>query len=119
MKASLYNINISQGALFEKPFVWSVAGTPVDLTGYTAKLEILDTDTGEQIDELSTTLDVNGNGIILGGSAGTVQIVIKTAMTETFTFQRATYQMELTRPDGEDLPFLYGGVYLKSKYPNL
>lgn len=115
MTAGKYNLQILQGKLFDKTFTWTISSTPVNLTGYSAKLEIIDRDTSAPVIELSTALDDAGNGIILGGSAGTVEVVIKTAKTKTFGFSIATYELQLTRPDGEDVPFLVGRAYLTTE----
>src|SRR6478609_8717855 len=111
MSSGKYNLQINQGKLYDKTLTWSINGTPVNLTGYSAKLRLY-TSSQPNILTLTTTLDGAGNGIILGGSAGTVRIVIKTAKTTTLTFSKASYELELTQPDGEDVPFLIGGAYL-------
>lgn len=115
MAAGKYDLQILQGKLFDKTFTWKI-GTPVDLTGYTAKLRIYTRQTANLL-TLSTTLDGSGNGIILGGIAGTVRVLIKTAKTATLTnFTKAAYELQLTRLDGEDLPFLAGHVYVTKEY---
>jgi hypothetical protein len=114
MASGNYDLQILQGKLFDKTFTWKIDGTPVDLTGYSAKLRIYNS-AGTALLNLSTTLDGSGNGIILG-SDGTVRLVIKTAKTATLTFTKAKYELQLTRPDAEDLPFLAGNVYVTKEY---
>ena|SRR6478752_1316452 len=115
MSAGRYNLQIGQGKLYDKTFTWKINDALVNLTGYSAKLRLY-TSSQPNILTLTTTLDGLGNGIILGGSAGTVRIVIKTAKTTTFSFSKASYELELTQPDGEDVPFLIGGAYVTKEY---
>lgn len=114
MSAGRYNIQIGQGKPYDKTFTWQINGALINLTGYSAKLRVSTTATPHV---LALTLDGAGNGIILGGAAGTVRVVLKSAKTATFMFSRASYELELTRPDGEDVPFLVvAGAYVTKKY---
>jgi len=56
------------------------------------------------------------NGIILGGAAGTVELLMKTALTTTFNFNKVSYELELTQPNGEDIPFIIGSAYLRREF---
>jgi hypothetical protein len=111
---AVYNLNVNQGKLYDKTFTWKIGTTPVNITGYTAKLRAWNAKRTTFL-SLSTTLDVNGNGIILGGSAGTVRLVIKTAKTATLPTANSSYELQLTRPDGEDIPFFAGGFYVTAE----
>lgn len=115
MSAGRYNLQILQGKLYDKTFTWRIDGSLVNLTSYTARLKLLD-DNGQVVKLLTTTLDGSGNGLILSGSAGTVEVIMKTALTATFTFNKGKYELELRRPDGEDLPFLAGNAYLTTEF---
>lgn len=115
MKAGTYNIHIAQGTLYEKLFNWSSSGSGVNLTGYHAQLEV--EVEGAVVLNVTDVLDGNGNGLVLD-SSGNVQIVLKTAMTRSFTFTQGDYKCQLTRPDGEDLPFLEGGFYVEPEFIN-
>lgn len=110
-KAATYNLNINQGKLYDKTFTLTKDGTPVDLTGYSAGLRAWD-ESNSVVFSLSTTLDPQGNGIIIGGAAGTVRVLIKTAKTATLPVTQLRYDLQLTRPDSEDIPFLAGAVYI-------
>jgi hypothetical protein len=110
MAARKYDLQILRGKLFDTRFTDKIDGTPVDYTGYTAKLRIYNAANANLL-TLTNTLDGSGNGIILGGDEGTIRVVIKTAKTATLTtFTRAKYQLQLTRPDDEDVLFLEGNV---------
>ncbi len=111
LEAGVHNLQIRQGKLYDRTFTWKINSIAVDLTGYTARLKMY-TSSAVTILLLTTTLDATGNGIILGGAAGTVRVVVKTAKTATLTFNKCNYELELRRPDNEDIPFLKGNAYL-------
>ena len=76
MSAVKRDIIIDQGADFSLSLTWeSPAGSPVDLTGYTAALVIRST-YGAQPEVLALA---QGSGITLGGAAGTIAIAITAA----------------------------------------
>ena len=65
-----YDIKARQGATWTRVFSWSVDGTPVNLTGRTARMEVR-----TKPDATSVVLNVTPY-ITLGGAAGTVTISI-------------------------------------------
>ena len=68
---------IAQGATASLNLTWTVGGTPVDLTGYTARCTVKDTYGGTAW----LTLTSAGGAIVLGGAAGT--IVVTATATQT------------------------------------
>jgi hypothetical protein len=100
MSAGVYDFEVEQGATFTRVFTWTTGTTgcsattaPVDLTGYTARMQIRpNVSSTTVIFEANTS---NGN-IVLGGSAGTITLTIPAADTATFNFSRAVYDLELT-----------------------
>ncbi len=109
-KAGTLHLTIEQGATFNPVMTWKdQAGNPIDLTGYTARMQIRATvDDSTVIHELSTT---NGE-LVLGGVAGTITFGIPATTTASFTFQEAVYDLELTALDGTVTRLLKGSVYL-------
>lgn len=100
MSAGIYDFEIEQGATLTRVFTWTTGTTgcnatttPVNLTGYTARMQIRpNVNSSTVLFEANTT---NGY-IVLGGSAGTITLTIPAADTATFTFARAVYDLELT-----------------------
>lgn len=87
MRAGIYRMNCDQGATFERtltiynPSVGNASATPVDLTNYSARMQVRpETDASEVMVELTTE---NGR-LTLGGAAGTIDIEIEASVTETF-----------------------------------
>jgi hypothetical protein len=109
-----YNFQINQFATFEKVFIWTAGmcgcGTvgassgPVDLTGYTAALQI-------RPFSLSTTIlyDASSN-ITLGGTAGTITLDIPATSTALFTWWNGVYDLLLTSSSGVATRLLMGSV---------
>ena len=72
MAAAKLDIYIEQGATFTLGLVWKDANTdPIDLTGYTARMQ-LRSNVAEETPLMSITSE--DNEITLGGSSGTISI---------------------------------------------
>lgn len=109
MAAFKVPLKIDQGASFSKLVTWKT-GTPafpVDLTGCTALAHIRET--LESPDILITLSTANGK-IVLGGAAGTVEIVLSAVETAAITWRAAVYDLEITFPDTTVRRLMYGGV---------
>jgi hypothetical protein len=82
---------------------------PVDLTGYTARMQIREKlDSSTVIHELTTE---NG-GIVIDTTNYKVTVVISAADTALFTFNTAVYSLELISPTNEVYPFVNGVLTL-------
>jgi len=117
-----YPLTIYQGQTFTQVIVWTagpgLAGAapnqtppvgstpiPVDLTGYTATMQI------RPFQNPSAPLYYDASGdIILGGTAGTISLSIPSSATETFTWFNAYYDLFLTSSQGVETPLLAGTV---------
>lgn len=72
-------------------------GTPVDLTDYTARMQIRKTmDDGSYIWQGSTTT----GEISITGASGLISITIPKTNTATFNFDRGKYDLEITSSTG-------------------
>jgi hypothetical protein len=104
--AGVYNLCIDQGATYAKIFAW-VAGSPpkpVDITGYTANMQI-------RPFPLSTTLLYDASAdLTLGGPCGTIGLTIDATDTESFDWLQAVYDLLLTSPAGLVSRFIGGSI---------
>lgn len=86
-----YNITAYQGATYDLNMTWAIGGTPVNLTGYTAAMQVRinpsETDT-----ILSLT---SGSGITLGGTAGTIAVNVSANTMGSATPGSFVYDLEL------------------------
>lgn len=104
--AGRYTLRAEQGADLDKPFTWNTsAGDPVDLTGYTAELQVrLKKDSASAL----VTMKSSDSTIVLGGVLGTIKLVQTAAQTRLYTFTSAVWDIELTAPGGKVTRLLEG-----------
>lgn len=92
--AGIYNIIADQGATFTRQLTWNdSAGSPVNLSGYTARMDVrtsIDA-AGAAVLSLTTT---NGR-IVLGGSAGTIILSAEATATQVIESGNYVYDLEL------------------------
>lgn len=99
MPAGQHDIIIEQGATFLLNLVWrDSANAPVNLTGYTARMQVRQTH--KTPDPPALTLTTENGGITLGGATGTVSIVAAATSTDDITFKRGVYDLELISASG-------------------
>lgn len=91
--AGTHDIVCDQGATFTRVFTWQDStGVPVNLTGYTARMQVRAT-----INSASTLLSLTteNSGIALGGAAGTVTITATATQTAAVAAGCYVYDLEL------------------------
>ena len=94
--AGSYNFTIEQGATFNLLMTWKIDNVPVNLTGYTARLQArIDVDETETILSLTT-----GAGITLGGAAGTITLDQSAAQTAVIPAGTYIYDLEMVAGTG-------------------
>ena len=88
-----YNMLCPQGTTFHKQLTYTIDSVPVDLTTYTARMQVREKHTSKtSMVDLST--DVNG-GITLGDDAGTIDIYISDEVTALLLAKDYVYDLEL------------------------
>lgn len=74
MSAGIYNVTLEQGATFTRTITYNEpGGSPVDLTGFTAAMDLRASYNSE---EAILTLTTENGRIALGGVAGTITLTI-------------------------------------------
>jgi|GEM_PF-395526 len=116
MPAVTLDLTIEQGALFQAVFTWTENGVPVNLTGYTARMDLRRTvDALEAAVRLTTE---GGGGIFLGGITGAIGLIISADVTSTLTprvpknqaaSEWGVYDLQLIDPGGDDVERLAQG----------
>ena len=108
MAAATYDFQIEQGATLLKPIVWKdSSGTPINLTGYTAKMQVRSSVTSPTVLlELSTA----NNRLTINPSTGTVTMIFSATTTAAITWSRGKYDLELTSYDGTVTRLLEGEI---------
>lgn len=96
MTAGNYNIVAEQGATFTFAFTIDTDGTPWNLTGYTARMQVRPfTESTTKIFDLTET-----NGIALGGVLGTVTVTRNATQMAAAKAGRHVYDIELESSGG-------------------
>ena len=86
-----YNFTLYQGADWDRTFTITQGGTALNLTGYTASMQIR-----EAADSTAYLLSLtSGSGITLGGTAGTVAVTITSAQSSAIASGSYAYDLEL------------------------
>lgn len=103
-----YDFKIYQGATFSRVITWKdESGALVDLTGYSARMQIRKKIDGDSIIELTTS---NGR-ITLGGAAGTITLNISATDTAAL-LSNGVYDLELVASGNIVTRLLEGSVTL-------
>ncbi len=93
MSAATHDILIEQGATFLLNLVWKDSlGAPINLTGYTARMQVR-----HKITDASPllTFTTENGGIALGGALGTITLNATATQTAALTADQYVYDLEL------------------------
>lgn len=85
------NFMCPQGSTFSRTLTYKVDDTPVNLTGYGARLQIREY---HYSDDFIASL-TESSGITLGGSAGTITVLLNATATQDFVPGDYVYDLEL------------------------
>ena len=85
-----------QGANFDYQLTWTVSGSAVNVTGYTARMQVR-----QYAESTATVLSlVNGTGITLGGTAGTIALSAVATATSAIEAGQYVYDLEVVSGAG-------------------
>jgi len=102
------NLVINQLATFRYKFVWKdKSGRPIDLTGYSARMQVR-ADAASQVVLLELTTD--NSGVVLAGKTGVVSLYVSVQGTANLGWQKGVYDVKLTAPSGEVFNLVAGTV---------
>ena len=94
MTPGLVNFVCPQGSTFRRTLTYTLDEVPVDLSGYSSRLQVRQAYYSE--DPIVSL--VSGSGITMGGSAGTIDILISTSVTSQFPTGTHVYDLEIISP---------------------
>jgi hypothetical protein len=91
IEPATHNVNAWQGATYKLNMTYSLDGSPVDLTGYTAKMRV-----GNTGPDSPLVLNLNsGTEIVLGGAAGTIAVTVTDAVMAGVDAGHYLYEFEM------------------------
>lgn len=93
MPAGQYDITCDQGATFSRVITWKNSnGTPIDLTNYTARLQVRSNYPSSTV---LLNLTTENGGISLGGALGTITLAATATATGAIAADEYVYDLEL------------------------
>ena len=90
------NFLCPQGSTFNRLLTYKINDVPVNLNGYTSRLQVRETHYAQDMIVALTS----GSGITLGGSAGTIDILISDEVTKNFPAGTWVYDLEVESTGG-------------------
>ena len=90
------DLDCYQGANFDYTLTWAVAGSAVNVTGYSSRMQVR-----QSVESTAVALSlVSGTGITLGGTAGTISLSAVATATAGLTAGQYVYDLELVSGAG-------------------
>ena len=112
MAAGFHHFIIEQGATFQQVLTLKdSSGTLINLTVFTSGE--MDLRANPESDTAIVTLTTANGGITLGGSAGTVTLLISATNTANLTAQDGVYDLEITSGTGVVSRLLEGSFSIR------
>lgn len=108
MTAATHDITIEQGATFRLNLLWKDStNAPINLTGYTARMQVR-----RKYNDPTALLNftTENGAIVLGGSAGTIQVTGLATLTDDLPAKPAVYDLELVSAGGVVTRLVQGSV---------
>lgn len=109
MSANNFDLTLNEGADFALSLTWADSGgTPVDITGATAKLQIKTAVGASALVSLT-----HASGLTLGGTAGTIAIALTVAQIATLGADfSGVYDLKITMASALVTRLLQGSVWV-------
>jgi hypothetical protein len=110
MAAATYHLTLEQGVTWDQDVVWKDStGTPRNLSGYTARLQIRPSASS---DVTYVSMTTGGGGITITAGTGTINLLLSAAATAALDFNQAVYDLEAESSSGVVTRVLQGRVTL-------
>jgi hypothetical protein len=113
MPAGIYNMKVEQGVTFSQNMTWKIDSNVVNLSGYTARMNVRTSRSGRVPANILILALTSGDGITLGGAAGTIRIDLSATQTSNISAGTYAYDLELESA-GEEVTRLLSGTFTVS-----
>lgn len=91
------NLLCPQGSTFRKTITYKIDDVPVNLSGYSARLQVRPT---HYSNDIIAYISTSGSGITLGASAGTIELEIDADTTADINSGTFVYDLEIESSGG-------------------
>lgn len=113
MPAAYWKIRIDQGETWRMVLRLRDPNGPIDLTGYTARMQIRSTMASpEPLFGLTSSL---GGGITIIEATGTMTLLIADVVTAAWQWTYGLYDLEIESPSGETTRLLKGEIEVSAE----
>lgn len=92
------NFICPQGSTFNRRLTYKIDDVPVNLSGYSSRLQVREAH--YSTDTIASLTSASAGGITLGGSAGTIDILIEDDETADFSAGTFVYDLEIESVGG-------------------
>jgi hypothetical protein len=106
MTPGRYNMKVYQGSTFSLAPQWKIYGEYVDVTGYTAAMDVKNSPTSETT---IVVLSTDNGRITVGTTNGKFTLSLSAATTTGLAAGQYVYDLEVTSPGGVVTRLLEGG----------
>jgi hypothetical protein len=95
MRAGVLNLLVLQGSTFSRTISWQIDGEPVDLTGYTARMQIRTVQVNTKPQRLLYSLTSENGKLSIDRQNGSITISIDAVNSATLPAGSHVYDLEL------------------------
>ena len=99
MRAGILNLLVQQGSTFSRTLSWQIDGEPVDLRGYTARMQIRTVQVNTKPAKLLDNLTSTNGGLVIDGPSGSITISMNALSTSRLPAGSHVYDLELATDD--------------------
>jgi hypothetical protein len=111
VKPGRYNYRIVQGDTFKNTPVWKVNSVPINVTGYSALMQIRKAVGGTVLATLTSAND----SIVVGTVDGSFTLYMSPATTSALQTGEWVYDLQVTAPGGTVTTLLQGGFVITAQ----
>lgn len=123
MSAGRYDIILEQGSTFDLPLRYQDStGNPIDLTGYSASMQVREAPASSLLVEFNSNLTANGFVFLSGtsearedGANGNLRVYMTAANTAALPQFRGRYDLELADSTGYVIRLLEGQFIIEAE----
>lgn len=99
MRAGILNLLVQQGSTFSRTLTWQIDGEPVDLRGYTARMQIRTVQVNTKPAKLLDNLTSLNGGLVVDAPNGSITISMSAINTAKLPAGSHVYDLELATDD--------------------